>query len=190
VASDPDFYFLTKAGGPEVDEGHVFDGMLFPDFPDQPMMAIVVTPTCDFHQQKDYFTHAVVLRLTPLSVLLRALAKVKNLNWDESAGRIDLRGTGKTKRESVEKFFTNLVNSNLVSFHYLPAQGPVPHSVVWFNATLGVPLTDFSKFTFVAALRSPFREHLSTRFSGYYLRVGTEDFPEMVPTLIESFATL
>lgn len=190
MAADGTFYSGRGGSALPVDEGYIFDGIEYPDLPGLPTTGIVVTPTCDFHQQKAGLTHATVLRVAPLSLLLQALAQEKGLPWDSDAGRIDLRKAGRDKRESVKGFFTNLVNSNIGTFHYLPSEGTFGHSFVSFNAALGVPMSRFENLSFRAALRSPYREHLSTRFSGYYLRVGTQDFPEMMPALLETFATL
>ena len=185
-----EFWFKTKQEGLEIDEGYVFDELKFPDFPEMKMPGIVVTPTCEFHQKKA--EHAVVLPLVPFSIMVEArIAKKAKVTWNEDEGRLDLREVPPEQRQkkaaSVRNLIRQIINGGVPGVHYIPPiTADFGHRTAVFDTPMGVKVADLPK-TFVAAFRAPYREHLSTRFCAYYLRVGTRDFPTMLDKLFDDF---
>ena len=181
-------YSAAKSSGrPDIDQGYIFAGYRLPTptgYVSVPI--VVVTPTCDFYQPKAYRTAAVTLTVLPLSLLAGLAAEQFKLQWNPDGRRVVL--TSSADRNKFQNFIRDLVNGNLASLHYLPPFGEHGPSFVSFDSPLSIHLTDFDSLEFLAAMRPPYREYLSTRFSTYYLRVGTSDFPEWIDQLLSEYS--
>jgi hypothetical protein len=145
---------------------------------------IVVTPTCDFHQKK--VKEAVVLPILPLSLFVMIVNEELGFVWDPTLGVLRLDG-GKDKRDKLRGKLHSLVKGNLPSVHYLPPSEHFSDSFVSFTMPTSVRLSEFDDKELLTALVPPYREHIATRFSSYYLRVGTPDFPEHATELYNKF---
>ena len=118
---------------------------------------IVLTPTCDFEQDKADFA---------------LLARCKRLEqmqaFQDVAGNED---ASNTKRRALRDFMSNAT----LRRHYLPAAFDIPDLVVDFQDLRTIPRNDLDSMTPKAALDSPFAQELQSRFAAYFGRIGTPD---------------
>ena len=182
-----DVYSTRRPTTPKVDQGFVLGGYRLSErIP--PVPIIIITPTCDFHQSKDFLSAAVALPVLPCSVFMQTVAQLRHIPWDSAQRRADLRDLGSDKRQSFRNAVSRLLNGNIQSLHYLPPLPLLGHSFVQFDNPVSVPLTEVEQLPFIAVMHPPYREHLATRFCSYYLRVGTEDFPDLAADLHNTFS--
>jgi hypothetical protein len=178
-------YDLALPGDQVVDQGHVFRVPSVLD-PSELVPAIVITPTCELHQGKSFVSTVTMLEILPFGLVIEVLARRENIPWD--ATQQSLGSSGGDKRKSLRSRLASLVNGSTVSVHYMPPFLSYGHGFVAFDQPRAVAVSELGVDRYLAAMRPPFREHLSTRFSAYFLRVGTEDFPNAAAAILDSFS--
>ena len=155
-----------------IDQGDIFSGIFFPAL-DTNVNAVVITPTCDLEQGKAHFVKFIA------SVSLDFVTKIiaDSLNIDDS---FFTSGTELSKTQ-----YTNLIravrrntNGDFLPRYYLITEYPdiFPPSYLDFQQVFVVPyfqvLEEYISNR-VAKLDSPWREQISSQYSGYSMS-GTE----------------
>jgi hypothetical protein len=173
-----DDFYTWERGTLDVDQGHVLGPYTLAELGEE-VFLVIVTPTCDFHQSKaiDYI---VALPLLPFETVVGSFAAKARVAWEPKVGQAVFKDAAekKAKFADFKQQFHRLIQGDISHLHYLPPLPGLGATVVWFTAAISLKLQEAKGLTFRAALRSPFREHLSTRFSAHFLRVGTTDFPK------------
>lgn len=169
--------FIEVRSEDALDQGDVFTDIYFPAI-DSNVNAVVITPTCDLEQGKAHFIKFVAS--VSLDFVLKIIA--------DSIG-IDVSlfdsGTAISPRQC-----TNLIravrrncNGDLLPRYYLvtSCQDIFPAYYLDFQRIFVVPTLQVTeefmtkRFT---RIESPWKEQISSQYSGYSMRVGTPDYDD------------
>jgi len=122
---------------------------------------IVLTPSCDFAQEKAD------------TVLLAAC----HLLADQSELRTFLEDTGSNgKRRKLEKVMNNRGEGRQADrYHFLPGAFELPDLLIDLRALKTIPRQQFDALAPVVSLDAPFAEALLAQFARYVGRLGTPD---------------
>ena len=143
----------------ELDQSVIIDQVYFYAL-DEERPGVVLNPACDFAQDKAEFV--MMCALHNAWDLIRGLLasdwkKIKNQK--EAANQIKL-----------------MIRQRFPRYHWLPPlPGANPPLVADFQTLSTLHLAEVSELPKRAALRSPFREQLPTRFASYMNRIGVPD---------------
>lgn len=164
--------------------------------PDESQLWVVVTPTCDLVDSGGRVPKCD----RPLLIPVR---DVKNLpllvEWKEKAAALrqyeEERQGQQPNRELKDKQkhvgdlerriweFVELRNPSLRYYYLPPLLNLIPQGYLDFQEIGSAKLSDLKRWKTVAAISSPFAEHLQSKFSGYLGRIGV---PEPVRAAMEA----
>ena len=153
------FYAATCSA--KIDQAFVVEGVYFYSV-DEHRLGIVLTPTCDFANEKAQFVQicSVVTAKSFVDSIRRA--DWKNLNESNLRGQIKV-----------------LARQKLPRYHWLaPFPGTSEPLVADFQNLATLAFEEASDLRIVACLASPFREQLPARYGAYISRVGTPEFTD------------
>jgi hypothetical protein len=145
---------------------------------DEDLPALILTPTCDFAQQKCEYVQACAI--------VDAWEVVKGLlgtSWSKSGlvadGKLLAGPLPKNKRGDLTDKLTKLAAQQFPRYHWLaPLPGTQSPRIADFQLVQSVSLAEVESIcAVVAELRSPFREEATARYSTYMARVGTDGHP-------------
>ncbi|MGH7466995.1 MAG: hypothetical protein ACRENP_03320 [Longimicrobiales bacterium] len=160
----------------KIDQSVIVEGLYFYAI-DEHFPGIVLTPACDFEQGK--------VELATACALISAwdlLSQLLRTDWQKD-GLIDQSGSP-VLRSSLSagktKWFKGQVRSvarqQFPRYHWLPPPpGTKVPLIADFQILACVPVDEIRAVTPIAALLSPFREQLPTRYAAYVGRIGTPD---------------
>ena len=155
----------------KVDQGDVFKDVYFPAI-DENVHAIVITPTCDLVQEKaDYIKFVSVISLNEVIILI---AKHKGIDSSFFQSGAYLSNT---KRDDlIDAFIQNIRGDLLPRFYFLDEYaGIFSACFADLQQVFVVPdrlVTTEYLDNRIARLKSPWREEIVARYSGYSMRVG------------------
>jgi hypothetical protein len=133
----------------EVDQGVILDSVFFYGLQTD-CAALVLTPTCDFAQQKAEFIQLCAARTA--SEFFGAIAKRAN------------------------EFLEQLMTQRFPRYHWLvPLPGTTVPLILDFQSVQSVPWEFLEQARIVGQLVSPYREQVPARYAAYMGRVGTPD---------------
>lgn len=169
--------FLEVRPENNLDQGDVFTDIYFPAI-DSNVNAVVITPTCDLEQGKAHFIKFVAS--VPLDFVLKIIAD--SIGIDVSS--FD-SGTAINSKQCTKLITAARRNSNgdLLPRYYLVTsyQDIFPACYLDFQQIFVVPTLqvkeEFMTKRF-ARIESPWKEQISSRYSGYSVRVGTPDYSD------------
>lgn len=163
----------------DLDQSVVLEGVYFHAL-DELEHGIVLTPACDFAQQKVEL--ALVCALVDAWELVAALFEHdwRNVGLTREDGSlISMDELGSTKRKKFENQVNQLMNQRFPRYHWLsPLPGTTSPLVADFQTLASVPVRELSDLTRVAAIESPYREEIPARYAAYVGRVGTPDISD------------
>lgn len=160
-----------------LDQGDVFTNIYFPAI-DSNVNAVLITPTCDLEQGKVHYIKFVAS--VRLDFVLKIIADTIGID----ASSFD-SGTAINTRQC-----TNLIravrrnaNGDLLPRYYLvtPYQDIFPACYLDFQQIFVVPTLQVKEELMAkrfARIKSPWKEQISLRYSGYSMRVGTPDYSD------------
>lgn len=128
---------------------------------------IVLTPSCDFAQEKA--KHAVLAKCEKLS------DQHEFKTWSAEPGN-----PSKSAIEDMEKLIRDNRKGQQERFKFLPGTFFLPDLLVDFQQLRSVPVETLNTFEPIATLDSPYAEALLARFARYFGRLGTPDVDENV----------
>lgn len=129
---------------------------------------IVLTPSCDFEQEK-----AERILLAGCALLSE---QPECRKFFDSLGRAEAPSASATKE--VTAIIGNNRKGQRERFRFLPGTFRFPDLVVDFQDIVQLPLTDVATEYRIASLDSPFAEALMAGFARYYGRLGTPDLDD------------
>lgn len=160
-----------------LDQGDLFVGIYFPAI-DSNVNAVVITPTCDLEQGKAHFVQFIAT--VSLVFVLKIIAD--GLEIDQS---LFDSGITLTKKQTVNmiKAVKRNTNGDLLPRYYLLTkyQDTFPASYLDFQQSFVYPTRQVVEDLMqkrIARIESPWREQISSRYSGYSMRIGTPDYSE------------
>lgn len=133
---------------------------------DELCIGLVLTPTCDFAQNKVELVQ--VCALIPAWDFIREMLQTdwKNFNSDKKIKDIQ----GKVKE---------LIRLRFPRYHWF---APLPNTTIPligdFQNVTSLPFLELEKLEIIAELISPYREQVPARYAAYMGRVGTPDFSD------------
>lgn len=158
-----------------IDQGDIFNGIFFPAL-DTNVNAVVITPTCDLEQGKAHFVKFVAS--VPLDFVTKIIAD--SLNIDDSFFNSGIE-ISKTQYTNLIRAVRRNTNGDFLPRYYLITEYPdiFPASYLDFQQVFVVPYLQVREEYIsnrVAKLDSPWREQISSQYSGYSMRIGTPDY--------------
>lgn len=132
---------------------------------------MVLTPACDFEQDKAQ--NVLMAQVTPL--VEHELYKA----WRLKAQKLDdIPEAQHTKEINVARGNVKSLVKNRMGgrFRFLPGTFFLPDCIVDFQQLLNLPITDAVQYEIVCSLDNPYREEVLQLFSSYYGRIGTPDY--------------
>jgi len=145
---------------------------------DETTLGIVLTPACDFEQKK-----AELIQLCQLRDALDWIAILIQHDW-RKLGLLNANGSRIAGPLSVNKTndlsdkLRSIIGQRFPRYHWLPPLvGSKRPLIADFQSVTSLTQEDLEGAQIVAALESPYREALPTRYAAYMGRVGTPDYP-------------
>jgi CheY-like chemotaxis protein len=129
---------------------------------DQDGFWLVLTPSCDFEQQRQ-LQHVLLAQCVKLS------GEPEYIAWKENPDDNDRKGP--LKQLISDKRF----QAQSERFKFLPGTYFLPDLVVDFQCLKAVPPEQVATLEVIASLDSPFAESVLSRFARYFGRLGTPD---------------
>jgi len=161
----------------QLDQSVILEGVYFIGT-DETSLGIVLTPTCDFEQKK-----AELIQLCQLRDAFDWIAILIQHDW-KKLGLVDANGNRIAGPLSVNKTnelsdkLKNVIGQRFPRYHWLPPfVGSKRPWVADFQNVTSLTQEALEGAQIVAALESPYRESLPTRYAAYMGRVGTPDYP-------------
>ena len=160
-----------------LDQGDLFVDIYFPAI-DNNVNAVVITPTCDFEQGKVHFVKFIAS--VSLDFVLKIIAD--GLGIDSSLFNSGTALTNK-QMENIIRAVRRNTNGDFLPRYYLITkyQDTFPASYLDFQQTFVYPTRQVVEDLMpkrVARINSPWKEQITSRYSGYSIRVGTPDYSE------------
>lgn len=149
--------YEVPAEAERVDQGHLVKTNLF-ETQYEAGLAVVVTPECDLENKADFVSLAAVG--FPQEVMTRIGVTSKSKAADRVGG---------------------LVSGREYRWYFLQPTAMVTGfeagAFVDFQLVTSVPMENSEDLTAVAALRTPWRQEMASRYAAFAGRVGTDDVP-------------
>jgi len=154
-----------------VDQGDVFQNIYFPSV-DKDVSAIVITPTCDLEQDKaDFIKYVSVVSLNQVIIQI-----AEHNDIDSSFFKSGAYLPGKKTKSLLESFKKNIRGDLFPRYYFLDEYaGIFPACFADLQQIFVVPARlVYAEYldNRLARLRSPWREEIVARYSGYSMRVG------------------
>lgn len=168
--------YLTPLTATSIDQAVLLDVVYFYAI-DEARRALVLTPTCDFAQQK--------CELVQVCAIFDAWETVEHFVRGEWAGLGLVSDSGalvggplsKGKFKDFANSMRQLITQRLPRYHWLaPLPGEPRPQLLDFQLVESVSIQEVAGTKIVGELASPFREQVSARYAAYMGRVGTPDF--------------
>lgn len=169
--------FIEVQSEDALDQGDVFTNIYFPAI-DSNANSVVITPTCDLEQGKAHFIK--FLASVSLDFVLKIIADSIGIDVSSFDSGIAI-----TPRQC-----TNLIravrhnsNGDLLPRYYLVTsyQDIFPACYLDFQRIFVIPTLQVKEELMtkrIARIESPWKEQISSRYSGYSMRVGTPDYSD------------
>ncbi len=133
---------------------------------DESCFGLVLTPTCDFAQNKAEF-----IQLCALFPAWEFVTSLLHNEWSKF--------NVPSKKAEVKSKIKDIIKQKLPRYHWFsPLQSLLPPFIGDFQITTSLTLKDLESQEMIAELESPYREQVPSRYSAYMGRVGTPDFSE------------
>lgn len=136
--------------------------------------AIVLTSQCDIQEHRPN-NYVLLARIVPIGeVFVFWLIEKYGYTDDEATGKVSVQN-GKAQRKSLAKVFADsYLRNETFAYHYLPKNESVlPPSLICFEITECISISNLLKHKKVAVPHSPYREAIPAHFSAYIGRIGT-----------------
>jgi hypothetical protein len=162
----------------EIDQAVIISDIYFYSI-DETLPGVVVTPTCDFANQKCELAHvcAVLDAWQVVAALLRGAWS--NMGLTQQSGALIAPPLSAGKRKELANQIRQLATQRYPRYHWL---SPLPNrtipQIVDFQLMASVPIAELQRATVIAELASPYREEVAARYSAYMGRVGTPDYSQ------------
>jgi hypothetical protein len=160
-------------------QGAVYADVPFEAHDGESSYAVVVTPRCDFANDKvDYVTilpaapaHEVLLHWVEIGVF-------QDVQLEHVIGEMPISQSkyNQFDRQFRQNYLRWHQRDAAARFHFLPQSDVSPACVVDFQASHSMQLKQFAKFRGAKSIKSPYIEHLLARFASWVGRVGVEGF--------------
>lgn len=142
-----------------IDQGVIIDSVYFYGL-DQNHKGFVLTPACDFAQNKAELVQICALLPAPLLI-----GNLRTTIWSRQ-NLSNVRGNIK-----------NIIKQKIPRYHWLSPPSEISTALVAdFQIITSIPFVELENLPLLAELNSPFREQIPARYSAYMGRVGTPDF--------------
>jgi hypothetical protein len=161
----------------QIDQSVILEGVYFFGT-DETTLGIVLTPACDFEQKK-----AELVQLCQLRDAFDFIAVLIQHEW-KKLGLVDANGNriaeplSSGKKKDLSEKLRSIIRQRFPRYHWLPPfVGSKRPLIADFQSVTSLNPEDLEGAHIVAALESPYRESLPTRYAAYMGRVGTPDYP-------------
>ena len=121
---------------------------------------VVMTPTCDFSNEK--VDSVILVKCTPIG----EFAEYKK--WADTNSN-----SARKKLEQLLK--SNPANGQQYRYYYLPKAWMLPDLIADLQQVLHIPFENLDRYEKQASIDSPYAESLSQQFNSYVGRIGTPD---------------
>jgi hypothetical protein len=160
-----------------VDQGDVFADIYFSAI-DAYVNAVVITPTCDFKQEKAHLIKFI--STVPLDMVIRIIAD--SIGITESAFQSTVTISKSQCSSLVKALYRNTTGDFLPRYYLLPeCQGKLPALYLDFQRIFVIPFRQVVEEYLsnrVASIVSPWRERIVAQYSGYSMRVGVPSYSD------------
>ncbi len=169
--------YYTQDPSEPIDQGDIFRDIYFAAI-DSHTTAVVITPTCDFVQEKAHFVKLV--SVVPLDMVVKIIADSVGIEENIiSSGQQITRG----KYDKFIRMLEKNINGSFLTRYYFMSEfaGVFPHSYVDLQQVFVIPsIQIYSDYrdNRIAKIKSPWREQIVAQYSGYSMRVGVPEYSE------------
>ena len=169
-------YYTLDTSEP-IDQGDIFRDIYFAAI-DSHTTAVVITPTCDFVQDKTHFVKLVAV--VPLDMVVKIIAD--SVGIEEKIISSGEEITHRKYNKFIRMLEKNINGSYLTRYYFISEfAGVFPHSYVDLQQVFVIPYMQlYSDYrdNRIAKLKSPWREQIVAQYSGYSMRVGVPEYSE------------
>jgi len=171
----------------EIDQSAIYENINFTCV-GKAYPGIVLTPICDIITKRAPYLK--VVQIIPAKWVYEKFLLSKNLTEKQMIGvdNVPSKQLGAIKRE----FMTQYIGNRTYRYHFLPKlENIVDNSFIDFQMVQTIYPEDLEKHRKIAALRSPWRESVPSRYAAYCLRIGTPRYSkEFLNTIFDSISSL
>jgi len=159
-----------------LDQSVILDRVYFHGI-DEPFKAIVLTPACDFAQNKAEMT--VACAVIEAQVLLSGYVTKRGRAFEGADGRrLKAAALSQNQAGNFKGYVKQLATQRIPRYHWLtPINDAGEPLIVDFQLITSLPTSEATMCPRLARVGSPYRYQLSARYTAYWARVGTPDFP-------------
>lgn len=161
----------------EIDQGDIFSDIYFPAI-DTRVNAVVITPTCDFVQNKARFIKFIS------SVSLEFVIKIiaDSVDISESSFQSENRISRTRHRNILKGLRRNTTGDFLPRYYLMPKYEEIlPASYLDFQRVFVIPYQQVKEEyqdNRAAKICTPWRESIASQYAGYSMRIGTPDYSD------------
>lgn len=173
--------------GSEIDQSAIYENVLFTcvkkEYP-----GVVLTPICDIISQKAKYVK--LAQIVPTEDVYNKFLVSRGLSDDEIVGAVAIKNK---KMRAIKKDFTEqYLQNRTYRYHFLPKLSTViDYSFIDFQMVQTIYPQDLEKYKKIAALKSPWRESIPSRYAAYCLRIGTPEYSgSFLDSTFENFSDL
>jgi hypothetical protein len=146
---------------------------------DESHPGLILTPNCDFAQEKCDLVHACALRDAWYVIEQFIRGEWSEIKLVGSDGQLIPSPLPSGKRKALAASIKQLIKQRLPRYHWLvPLPGTTVPQVLDFQVVGSVDLLEIQGATILAQLASPYGEQISARYASYMGRIGTDDFAD------------
>ncbi len=161
----------------EIDQGDVFSDIYFPAI-DARVNAAVITPTCDFAQNKAHFIKFI--STVSLELVIKIIAD--SVGISESSFHSENQIPRTRQRNILKMLRRNTTGEFLPRYYLMPKHEEIlSASFLDFQKVFVIPsqqVKEEYQDNRVVKICTPWRESIASQYAGYSMRVGTPDYSE------------
>lgn len=178
--------YVDLSSQSDIDQGDIFKEIYFAAL-DTNVTAVIITPTCDLQNGKAHFVKFA--GVVEAGIVMNAIADSVGIGLEYFDGTETLSGK---QNKQITKLIDRNIDGSFLPRYYLLTRlnDELPPCYIDLQQIFVIPTMQVLgeyRANRIGRLKSPWREQLIAQYTGYAMRIGTPECPEVsITDLIES----